>query len=506
MSPRTPLTFRTLKVVSMAIIAAAGISPAWAQTAPAAPGGPTLILTNPPAAIAPAATMAAPTTAPAAISPAPAPATPATPILAVPGPATAAAPTTAPAATAPANVVVAADAPFAQAFVASITGDKVYVRSGPDQKYYEIGQLVKGDLVYVVGVNKGWYQILPPNGAFCMLAKEFVEPDNGGATGTVKGDYVNVHAGSAIYKNADPYAVLPPSLRKGTKVKILGATDKYYEIAPPEKAYFFVSAQYVKAAPGAEYKVAQLKLPAGVTGPAGITVEAPTTVPTVAAVVPQTPGLETPAVQGTAAGNTATGGGAGTTPLPVLVPKVTYSETATAKFSEANARYQDEARKPPAQQNVGGLLQEFKDILALENVSPSVKAGAQADIAAIERTMTVQRLIVEQAAANDATKKESDALRQQYEEAEKAIAAAREAGPYSAEGLLQTSTIVAGKYALVNPQTGRVVAYVDPASASIDIGSLVGKYIGVRGVSKKMEGSDITVIQVNNATLMPQPK
>jgi hypothetical protein len=188
------------------------------------------------------------------------------------------------------------------------------------------------------------------------------------------------------------------------------------------------------------------------------------------------------------------------------VPKVTYSETATAKFNEANARYQDESRKPPAQQNVEGLLPEFKDILALENISPSVKAGAQADIAAIERTLTVQKLIVESAVVTEATKKESEALRAQYEAAEKAIAAAREAGPYNAEGLLQTSTIVSGKYALVNPQTGRVVAYVDPASAAVDIGSLVGKYVGVRGVSKKMEGSEITLIQVNNATLMPQPK
>ena len=463
MSPRSPLSLRTLKHLSMAIFAVAGMSPAWAQVAPATPTGPTMVIRGtsvaPPLAPPPAT---APATAPAAI--------------AVP---------------APGGV---AEAPFTQAFVASITGDKVYVRSGPDTKYYEIGQLVKGDLVYVVGASKGWYLILPPNGAFCMLSKEFVEPDAGGATGTLKGDYVNVHAGSANYPNADPYAVLPPSLRKGAKVKILGATDKYYQIAPPETAYFFVSAQYVKAAPGTSYKVAQLKLSAGAIGPTGVTVEAPTSVPPLAVFVP---GPEAPL---------AGGAGAAGQPLPVLVPKVTYSETATAKFNDANARYQDESRKPPAQQNVEGLLAEFKDIAAMENISPSVKAGAQADIAAIERTMTVQRLIIEQAVVTEATKKESEALRAQFDAAEKAIAAAREAGPYNAEGLLQTSTIVSGKYALVNPQTGRVVAYVDPASAAVDIGALVGKYVGVRGISKKMEGSEITVIEVNNATLMPQPK
>ena len=71
--------------------------------------------------------------------------------------------------------------------------------------------------------------------------------------------------------------------------------------------------------------------------------------------------------------------------------------------------------------------------------------------------------------------------------------------------MLQTSTIVQGKYALVNPATGRVVAYVDPAS-DIDIGTLVGKYIGVRGITTQPPGTDITVIKVSNATLQPTPK
>jgi hypothetical protein len=185
---------------------------------------------------------------------------------------------------------------------------------------------------------------------------------------------------------------------------------------------------------------------------------------------------------------------------------VTYSATALARFNEANAKYQEEARKPTAQQNFTGLLEEFNAILAMDNLAPSVKAGAQADITAIERTLAVQRLINDQAAASEAAKAQTEALRQQYDAAEKALAAAREAGPYAAEGILQTSTVVTGKYALVNPKSGRVVAYIDPANADIDIGVLVGKYVGVRGISKHMEGSDITLIQVNNASLIPQPQ
>jgi uncharacterized protein YgiM (DUF1202 family) len=484
---------RHVGVLALAVAAVGAMCASRLQgqtaSAPSTTVAPTLIIA-PEAATAPAAVA----TAPARVVEAPVTATaPAVSIL--------------PPATGPAGI--AATAPAAEAgtvtqpFVATVTGDKVYVRSGPDTKNYEIGQVAKGDLVYVVGLRQGWYQILPPNGAFCLVAKEFVELDNGGRSGTVKGEYVNVRAGSAIYKDSD-YAILPPPLRKGAKLKVLGATEKYYQIAPPETAYFFVKADFVKAAPGAEYKVAQLKLPANVSGPTGVTVEAPTTLPT--AVVISEPARITPS--GTPLPTADGGTGRATTEpsLPVPVPRVTYSATALARYNEANAKYQEEARKAVAQQNLEGLLGDFNAILAMENISPSVKAGAQADITAIERTLTFQRLMKEQTAASEATKSQSEALRQQYEAAEKAIAAAREAGPYTAEGVLQTSTIVTGKYALVDPKSQRVVAYIDPSAASIDIGKLVGQYIGVRGISKHMQDSNAVVIQVSNATLMPQPK
>jgi hypothetical protein len=511
MSPRAirsdfPRSSRTLALLSLAVIAVAWASPGWSAAAPSAPPGavrPTLIVSMAPTSAPAVAPTAAPAPtrvlppAPVATAPAAMPVVP--PMPAATGPATLV-PSPAPGAAAAAPSPAADLGTITQPFVATITGDKVYLRSGPDTKYYEIGQLYRGDLVYVVGVNRGWYQVLPPNGSFCMVAKEYVDLDTGGAAGTIKGDFINVRAGSAIYKDADPYAVLPPPLRKGTHVKVLGSTDKYYQIAPPEKAYFFVSAQFVKAAAGTEYKVAQLKLPAGVTGPSGITVVAPTTPPEVAAVLPE-PGPTPPAL----------GGGmpapaVGMAAVPAVPSAATYNETALAKFKDASAKYQEEAKKPPAQQNVDPMLQDFKNILTMDNISPSVKSGAQAYIAAIERTQTVQRLIKEQTASVQETRTQSDALRAQQDAAERAVNEAKAAGPYAAQGLLKSSTVVAGMYALVNPQDQRVVAYVDPAVASIDMGMLVGKYIGVRGESKKMDGSDITVIKVNNATMMPQPK
>ena len=488
--------FRCRKLITLAVLASVGVwyTTAWPQTAPAGTTGPTMVITASPA----------PSTLPAATARA-AGVTVTTPATSPVIPPSSALPTPAltPSVVLPPATSTAGELPaVTQPFVASITADKVYVRSGPDTKYYEIGQLTKGDLVYVVGVNKSWYAILPPNGTFGMIAKEYVELDNGSTTGTVKGDYVNVRTGTSN-KDRDPSAVMTV-VRKGTAVKILGATEKYYQIAPPEGGKVYVSGQFVKAAAGAEYKVAQLKLPVGAAGPTGVTVEAPTTLPTV--VVVPTPGPVTPTTVPAGGGTGGTVVVATQPVLPPLVPAVQFSETATSRFKEANAKYQEEAKKTLADQNVEGLLKEFKDILAMENVSPSVKEGSKAVVAAIERTLTVQKQMKEQVAAMELTQKQREALRQQYEAAEKAIAAARESGPYVAQGILRTSTIVTGKYALVNPQTERVVAYVDPGTAAVDIGSLVGKYVGVRGVSKKMEGSDVTVIQVSNATLMAPPK
>ena len=501
---------RNNSILALAVAATFCATTAWAATPAASRAGaarPTLNVSGAPTGALAAATVVAP----AAAAPLPTPA----PILPPPGVAPAPV-ASAPAASAPAAVASPAVevGSIAQPFVATITGDKVYIRSGPDTKYYEIGQLVKGDLVYVIGVNKGWYQILPPNGSFCMVAKEFVELETGGAAGALKGDFINVRAGSAIYKDTDPYAVVAPPLRKGTRVKVLGVQDKYYQIAPPEKAYVFVSAQFVKAATaGTEYKVAQLKLPPGVTGPAGVTVVAPTSMPAVAAVItdPVLPpvGAGTAGGGGTIAGTgggPVTGTGGGGAVAPVLPPRVTYSQAALAKFNEANAKYQDESKKPILEQNVEGILQDFKDVLAMENIAPSVKAGSQANIAAIERTVAVQKLSRDQSKSAEALKLQSDALLAQFEAIQTAKAEALAAGPYAAQGLLKTSSVVAGMYALVNPDDQRIVAYVDPTSASIDVGMFVGKYIGVRGTSKKVDGSDITVIKVDNATMMPQPK
>ena len=47
-------------------------------------------------------------------------------------------------------------------YIASLTGDKVFIRSGPGTHFYDCGKLNRGDTVEVWGTEKGWSKITPP--------------------------------------------------------------------------------------------------------------------------------------------------------------------------------------------------------------------------------------------------------------------------------------------------------------------------------------------------------
>jgi uncharacterized coiled-coil protein SlyX len=259
-----------------------------------------------------------------------------------------------------------------------------------------------------------------------------------------------------------------------------------------------VSPQFVKSAGVAsEYRVPELKLPVGVAGPSKNTVSAPTTLPSpTVEITPPEPGAVDTGVPVTGETHTA---------LAPPQPAKTFSSDGYTRFNALYGRYQKELQKPVGQRDLDALIADYKSLAGSNGLPPSVAQGSEARIAALEKLAAIQRLTKENAASSDALTERQKALQQQYAQAEQAIKDYEQTGPYLAQGRLQTSTAVEGKYALVNPWTGRVVAYVDP-QADIDVGSLLGKFIGVRGSSHTADGTNMTVIQVKNATLLPMPE
>jgi len=119
---------------------------------------------------------------------------------------------------------------------AEITGDNVYIRSGPGSNYYDCGKLNKGGKVKVVSHQFSWSCIVPPPGSFSWIYVPYVtiDPDNPG-TGIVTGDGVRVYAGSDMVKPI--HSTLQLKLDRGEKVKLLGEQkDNYYKIAGQHKS------------------------------------------------------------------------------------------------------------------------------------------------------------------------------------------------------------------------------------------------------------------------------
>ncbi len=128
-------------------------------------------------------------------------------------------------------------------YVGEMTGDDVYIRSGPSKNYYPVMKLSTGNRVTVVGSEAGWVAIVPPAGAFSLIDANYVDRGDG-KLGIVNGNNVNVRAGSLL--SGQKYAV-QLKLKKNAEVDVIEpGDDGYLKIVPPEGAKLWVSQDFVR--------------------------------------------------------------------------------------------------------------------------------------------------------------------------------------------------------------------------------------------------------------------
>lgn len=132
-------------------------------------------------------------------------------------------------------------------YEAKVAGTDVYVRSGPGHQYYRCGKVDMPATVTVVDENLGWSKIIPPEGSFSWVSKQFVNIDaNMPNVGVVTGDNVRIWAGSD-YVEPMYSSSMQTKLNEGDRVKLLGEEKgDYYKIKPPVGAYLWVSSQYLE--------------------------------------------------------------------------------------------------------------------------------------------------------------------------------------------------------------------------------------------------------------------
>ena len=213
-------------------------------------------------------------------------------------------------------------------YMAEITGDNVYVRSGPGTNFYDCGKLNQGDKVKIIGKQFSWARIVPPPGSFSWISIQYVSIDPANSTvGTVTGDRVRVYAGS---DHVEPLhsTYLQGKLDRGDTVKLLGEQkDDYYKIAPLSFAYLWASINFTKPLP---VQPVEAVIP---------TVEPPTVKPTVVKPTAVKPAALKPTTKPKEV------------PKEVVAPEPDTPETLLEKYRALQKQVQTERTKPIEKQN-----------------------------------------------------------------------------------------------------------------------------------------------------------
>ena len=345
-------------------------------------------------------------------------------------------------------------------YVAQIISDDVYIRSGPGTNYYHCSKLNKGEKVIVVGSKFSWSRIVPPEGSFSWISKQYVsiDPANPGI-GVVTGDAVRVYAGSEAQKPIHSEKV-QIQLNKSEKVKIILGEEEasdYYKIVPPSGAYLWVSTRYTEPVG----PVSEAALPVEAQAKAGaeaVTEAEPEAEPAVEA-EPEPAATRAAAVE------------------------VSVEDAKLKEYYALEKQIKSELSKPAAQQQYSSIKRDLSAIAANKEAG---KAARYAEFA------------LEQVKCFELASQITDALKlqsAQLEEIQRRIDKAREAklaqmpdmGKFAVIGKFAISNIYASQAALrhyrVLDESGRTVCYAVPSGPAqgVDLDKFVGQKVGLVG-------------------------
>mgnify|MGYP000731243639 CR=1 FL=1 len=418
---------------------------------------------------------------------------------------------------------------FTFPFQGEVTGDNVYVRSGAGINWYPTTKLGKGTVVRVIGeVAGGWLRIIPPPGSFSYVDAAAIERTPGSDKGVTRVDGVYVKAGSEV--SARKTAV-QQVLTKGVEVSILGETEGFLKIAPPEGAYLFISEQFVQPiGPGGAKFAKEATQGAPVRSPpreaAARVADAtpPGTMEPIRSPAHQTgaspdytevrsttgsPGSISTAERPAAGSSTATGSGpivtgssdsvlvtrsAGRGKYRVMLDAVESDLRAALASSDPKIDYQS-------------LIERFRPI-AEQDEDVVSRAVARARVDQLQSRMELERIVADARDRHSST----EAFIQRLGEDRSRITDMRlppERRFWDLKGELRRSAAfdraMPNRYRLLDPITQKSVAYIDvPPTSGIDVLSLLNRYVGVRVASQYFSTQAKVTIAVA-AEIVPLP-
>lgn len=348
-------------------------------------------------------------------------------------------------------------------YVAEVSGDDVYVRSGPSTNYYPVVKLAAGTRVRVVGKQGDWLTIDPPASCFSLIHKNFVDvdPDAASGEGVVNGDAVLVRAGSLLSPQLSSKQL---KLNRGATVHVLKAhNEDYLRIVPPKGAHVFISARFVNRLPAAR------------------TVE-------------RTAGTATAEPAKAEAGTKAP-----TTTAKAKTPPDPKPGSLRDKIEAADALLAAEEKKPLLHRDFTEVIAQF-EALSNQEVDAYARSYALARLVQLRdasETLALVKALRESGEALTADRKSALQTRERMRPPLPKIG-----GGFDAVGELRTSMIYGStayppRYRLVGSDGLRTIGYVEiPKGSGIDVTRFLGRRVGVRSRETRLQTEDVDPLMI----------
>lgn len=367
-----------------------------------------------------------------------------------------------------------------------VTGNNVYVRSGPSVNHYPVCKLNAGDRAVLVGEQGTWYEILPPAGTFSLISGDFVDTADG-KHGVVNGDNVLVRAASTLPAYLKERYKRQTKLSKGAEVEILERLpDGFLRIVPPRGATLWIHRDLATEVPADRLA----------SGPP----------PSVAGAIDPPAGRALPvATSQDAADAAASTNEASATERPKTTPSAGQPfDTARAALERLDVLVQAEMQKPGSQRKYEPFVPKYQAIA--DGSTDLVVTGY------VARRVDQMRYLIDLTA----TLKRIERLNQDNESRRRLLLSERSAiptvrpsvpGGFAAKGELRISALYdeaigLRRYRLVDPTARpvRTVGYVElPADTEIHVEDFLGRFVGVRAASTYLQEGGVDPIPIHVA-------
>lgn len=394
-------------------------------------------------------------------------------------------------------------------FTGIVNQSQTDVRAGAADRFYRVGELDRGQLVKVNEVISGWNKVVPPQGVYSYISKAFVDAKGDGSVGVVNTDASKVYAAD-VNGPAGSYRV-QVLLNEGDGVQIVVEEGSHYKIVAPVGAYVYLPPGSIRRALAMEAAVAEEPAPAQpqpsesvdpepapkpdpLAEPVVVETPAPTAAPSIPAQPKPTVATIDPATDSTSAPADDTSVQTLTDLLDGAMIAQTQPAVQAVTLIELEREMASLFTLDIEEQPLDEMISKYQVIQDDPDLSTSDRQIVEARLAVLHHNKQIAEGLAAITEARQSIKFEDQAPPQAPQV------------DYDATGRLLASSVYDGKtlprmYRLVDPATGRAVAYLRPTD-TVNTTQYLGQLVGVKGPRADDPTLKLRIIQVKQIDVL----